>query len=124
MAQRRQSVPSLVLPTQLVQSRPIFLGRTVGEFKEEVPMGPEQREKMMICSQIIDKLRLDQVTGYGPFPLFQFPVNPIKDLCPDYLTKIKKPMDFATIQVYKKHGFSTQNGPKKYIHTKSCKFLP
>ena len=44
--------------------------------------------------------------------IFLRPVDPVKDMCPDYLTVIKEPMDFATIR----RKMAKYNSKTEFVH--------
>lgn len=53
-------------------------------------LSPQRKAK---CLEIIDSLLKYKISA-----IFAYPINPQLDNCPNYFTKIKKPMDLLTVQ--------------------------
>lgn len=55
-----------------------------------MPLSPKRKQQ---CLDIIHNLLKKNISAF-----FAHPVDPIRDNCPDYTTKIKKPMDLGTVE--------------------------
>eukprot|EP00178_Gracilaria_changii_P003326 TRINITY_DN148_c0_g2_i1.p1 TRINITY_DN148_c0_g2~~TRINITY_DN148_c0_g2_i1.p1 ORF type:complete len:465 (+),score=69.65 TRINITY_DN148_c0_g2_i1:1421-2815(+) len=68
-----------------------------GEVKPWLPTGRLDKEGQTRLTKKLDKI-ITQISKHKLAYPFLAPVDPVREQCPDYLERIKKPMDYGTIK--------------------------